>query len=181
MPPRSHLPASTILLLSPEFRRRLASVFQPVQVRAMLSGARSSLWILLVLPVAAHAHVDKTTGQDYREFMRNDGLGSCCSWHDCRPAYAPFTEPDGEKITDFGNNKYRFDPSKVVRRPSDDGNWHVCGDARKLKCIIAPVESRRKGDGVDELVALKITPHQLRPSIRLRLMRPSYPLPQGER
>ncbi|MDB5554400.1 MAG: hypothetical protein JWL86_4384 [Rhizobium sp.] len=138
----------------------------------MPSGARfvASLWILLVLPVAAHAHVDKTTRQDYRDFTRNDGLGSCCDWHDCRPAHAPVTEPDGEMIVDFGNNRYRFDPSKVVKRPSDDGNWHVCGDGWKLKCIIAPVESRRDGEGFDGLVAFKITPHQLRPSIRLRLM-----------
>lgn len=120
----------------------------------MPSGARSvaSLWILLVLPAAAHAHVDPVTGQDYRDFTRNDGLGSCCDWHDCRPAHAPVTEPDGEMIVDFGNNKYRFDPSKVVKRPSDDGNWHVCGDARKLKCIIAPVESLRDRDGIGGLV-----------------------------
>jgi hypothetical protein len=115
----------------------------------MARGARSSasLWVLLILPVTGHAHVDEVTGQDYREFMRNDGLGSCCNWHDCRPAHAPVSEPDGEKIVDFGNNKYLFDPSKVVKRPSDDGNWHVCGDARKLKCIIAPVQSLRHNRG----------------------------------
>jgi hypothetical protein len=43
-------------------------------------------------------------------------------------------------IMDRAGNKYRFDPSKVVNRPSDDGNWHICGDAKRLKCIIAPVE-----------------------------------------
>ncbi|UVC09514.1 hypothetical protein IHQ71_02495 [Rhizobium sp. TH2] len=161
----------------------------------MPSGAQSSSLVLILVTLSsmAQAHVDKTTGQDYRDFTRNDGLGSCCNWHDCRPAHAPVTEPDGEKIIDFANNKYRFDPSKLVKRPSDDGNWHVCGDALKLKCIIAPVESRRDGDGFESLVggilvaeeesviAMKITPHQLRPSDRLRLSRPAYPLPQGER
>ncbi|CAN7531071.1 hypothetical protein [Rhizobium sp. LjRoot254] len=157
----------------------------------MPSGARSSslVLILVVFSSTAQAHVDKTTGQDYRDFTRNDGLGSCCSWHDCRPAHAPVTEPDGDMIVDFANNKYRFDPSKLVKRPSDDGNWHVCGDSQRLKCIIAPVQSRRDGDGPDGisvkaeelLVAMKITPHQLRPTDRLRLSRPAYPLPQGER
>ena len=162
----------------------------------MLPGAGFSalLSILLVLALPVHAHVDKTTGQDYRDFTRNDGLGSCCDWHDCRPAHAPFTEPDGEMIVDLGNNKYRFDPSKVVKRPSDDGNWHVCGDARKLKCIIAPVESRRDTGGLDGLVggslpvrrnatliAARFTPHQLRPGDRLRLSRPAYPYPHEER
>jgi hypothetical protein len=102
-----------------------------------------TLLLALVLPIAAHAHVDPVTGQDYRDFLRNDGKGSCCDWYDCRPAYAPFTEPDGDKIVDFANNKYLFDPSKVVRRPSDDGRWHVCGGPRKLKCIIAPPQSHR--------------------------------------
>lgn len=103
---------------------------------------RASLLFMLVFPTVPQAHIHPVTGQDYRDFLRNDGKGSCCDWHDCRPAYAPFTEPDGEKIVDFANNKYRFDPSKVVRRPSDDGHWHVCGDARTLKCIIAPAQSQ---------------------------------------
>jgi hypothetical protein len=160
----------------------------------MRSGARSSLCILLFIPLAAQAHVDPVTGQDYRVFERNDGQGSCCDWHDCRPAHAPVTGPEGEIIVDFGNNRYRFDPSKLVKRPSEDGQWHVCGDALKLKCIIAPAESRRDGEGIDGMagtslpsspvvtVALaNLTPHQLRPSDRLRLSRPAYPLPQGER
>jgi hypothetical protein len=160
----------------------------------MSTGARfpASLLILLAFSFPAHAHIDPVTGQDYRDFMRNDGMGSCCSWHDCRPAHAPATESDGEMITDFGNNKYAFDPSKVVKRPSDDGNWHVCGDTRKLKCIIAPVQSLRDGEGVNGLmggiamegeellIAMKNTPRQLRPNDRLRLARPAYPLPQGE-
>ena len=110
-----------------------------------MSGVSHSLMTFLsvcVLAGPAQAHVDPVTGQDYRDFLRNDGQGSCCDWHDCRPAHAPVTEPDGQTIVDFGNNRYRFDPSKVVRRPSDDGNWRVCGDARQLKCIIAPAQSR---------------------------------------
>lgn len=108
-----------------------------------------SLWIGLAIPVAAYAHVDKVTGQNYEGFERNDGRGSCCDWHDCRPALAPFMEEDGEKIVDRNNNKFAFDPGKVVKRPSDDGNWHVCGNATRLNCIIAPVETRRetKPDG----------------------------------
>lgn len=89
---------------------------------------------------AVSAHVDLVTGQDYRLFQRRDGGGDCCEWYDCRPASVPFLEPDGEKITDRAGNKYRFDPGKVVTRPSDDGRWHVCGDAKRLKCIIAPAE-----------------------------------------
>jgi hypothetical protein len=100
-----------------------------------------SACLLLCLAIPSHAHVDPVTGQDYRDFLRNDGKGSCCDWYDCRPAYAPFTEPDGEKIIDFANNKYLYDLSKVVKRPSGDGHWHVCGDAKKLKCIIAPAQS----------------------------------------
>lgn len=86
------------------------------------------------------AHVDPVTGQDYQLFQRRDGGGDCCEWYDCRPATAPFSEADGEMIMDRAGNKYRFDPSKVVTRPSDDGNWHICGDAKRLKCIIAPAE-----------------------------------------
>jgi hypothetical protein len=89
---------------------------------------------------AGLAHVDPVTGQDYRLFQRRDGGGDCCEWYDCRPASAPFSEPDGEKIMDKAGNKYRFDHGKVVVRPSDDGKWHVCGDAVRLKCIIAPAE-----------------------------------------
>jgi len=110
-----------------------------------------ALCIVLALPVAAQAHVYKVTGQDYNGFERNDGGGSCCDWHDCRPALAPFMEPDGEKIMDLGQNKFVFDPGKVVRRPSDDGNWHVCGSGTKLKCIIAPPEAERSPGLFDSL------------------------------
>jgi hypothetical protein len=103
----------------------------------------SSACIALALPVIACAHADKTTGQDYRGFERNDGQGSCCDWQDCRPAYAPVMEEDGEKISDRANNKFAFDPNKVVKRPSDDGNWHICGDGTRIKCIIAPAEALR--------------------------------------
>ena len=114
--------------------------------------------IFLALPTAAHAHVDAVTGQDYRMYFRNDGRGSCCDWHDCRPAFQPFMEPDGEKIVDFGNNKYGFDRSKLVSRPSEDGNWHVCGDGRKLNCIIAPAQSRLDpGRGYPSAVRLSVT------------------------
>lgn len=41
---------------------------------------------------------------------------------------------------DRAGNTYRFDTAKVVNRPPDDGNWHVCGNARRLKCIIAPTQ-----------------------------------------
>jgi hypothetical protein len=109
------------------------------------------LWIACILPVAAQAHIDKVTGQDYRGYERNDGKGSCCDWHDCRPASEPFVEKDGEKIMDRANNKFAFDPDKVVKRPSDDGNWHVCGSGTKLKCIIAPAEARREPGPLDTL------------------------------
>jgi hypothetical protein len=102
------------------------------------------LWILLTFPAFASAHTDAATGQDYGGFQRNDGKGSCCDWHDCRPAHQPFMEPDGEKITDRANNKFVFDPGKVVRRPSDDGNWHICASATTLRCIIAPAQSFRQ-------------------------------------
>lgn len=92
------------------------------------------------LAAAALAHVDPVTGQDYRLFQRRDGGGDCCDWFDCRPATPPFSDAGGEMIMDRAGNKYRFDPGKVVTRPSDDGKWHVCGDARRLKCIIAPAE-----------------------------------------
>jgi hypothetical protein len=103
-------------------------------------GILSALLALGGLAGGVLAHVDSVTGQDYKLFQRRDGRGDCCEWYDCRPASPPFTEPDGEKIMDRAGNKYRFDPSKVVTRPSDDGNWHVCGDARTLKCIIAPAQ-----------------------------------------
>lgn len=110
------------------------------------------LSLLLACPSVAAAHVDKLTGQDYSGFERNDGKGSCCDWHDCRPAFQPFMEQDGEKILDHGDNKFLFDPSKVVRRPSDDGNWHICGSATVLKCIIAPAETRREPGFADTLL-----------------------------
>lgn len=110
-----------------------------------------TLCIVLAFPVAAQAHIDKVTGQDYNGFERNDDGGSCCDWHDCRPASAPFMEPDGEKIMDRGRNKFLFDPGKVVKRPSDDGNWHVCGSGTKLKCIIAPPEAERQPGLFDRL------------------------------
>jgi hypothetical protein len=100
--------------------------------------------LILVFSAAAGpgvAHIDPVTGLDYRLFQRRDGGGDCCGWFDCRPATAPFQEPDGEKIMDRAGNKYRFDASKVVIRPSDDGEWHICGNARWLNCIIAPAES----------------------------------------
>jgi hypothetical protein len=108
----------------------------------MRKFARLAL-VVLTLSTAAgvvFAHIDPATGQDYRLFQRRDGGGDCCEWFDCRPATPPFSEAGGEMIMDRAGNKYRFDPGKVVTRPSDDGNWHVCGDAKRLKCIIAPAE-----------------------------------------
>jgi len=107
--------------------------------------------IVFAIPFVAYAHVDKLTGQNYSGFDRNDGKGSCCDWYDCRPALAPFMEPDGEKIMDRNQNKFSFDPAIVVKRPSDDGNWHVCGGGTALKCIIAPTESRREPGLLDSL------------------------------
>lgn len=101
----------------------------------------------IFLPLAAYAHTDVVTGQDYSGFERNDGRGSCCNWLDCRPAFAPFMEKDGEKIVDRGQNKFRFDPDIVVKRPSEDGNWHVCGTGNRLHCIIAPPQAML-GDGL---------------------------------
>ncbi|MBL0373116.1 hypothetical protein JJB09_13860 [Rhizobium sp. KVB221] len=110
-------------------------------------------WILAILPVLAHAHIDASTGQDYQGFDRNDGRGSCCNWLDCRPALAPFMEPDGEKIADRARNKYAFDRSKVVKRPSDDGNWHICTNGGRLRCIIAPPEAWRRPDPASDRFA----------------------------
>jgi hypothetical protein len=107
--------------------------------------------IAVATPVIAYAHVDEATGQNYFGFERNDGKGSCCDWYDCRPALAPFMEPDGEKIMDRNRNKYSFDRRIVVRRPSDDGNWHVCGSGTALKCIIAPAQARREPGLFDSL------------------------------
>lgn len=117
----------------------------PIRGMLMSKAARllASFWIALAIPVAAYAHTDPETGQDYRGFERNDGRGSCCDWHDCRPAFAPIMEPDGAKIEDRVRNKFDFDPQKVVKRPSSDGNWHVCGTSMILYCIIAPAESMR--------------------------------------
>lgn len=98
------------------------------------------LTVFGALAGAGLAHVDAVTGQDYRLFQRRDGGGNCCEWYDCRPATPPFSEAEGEMIMDRAGNKYRFDPSKVVTLPSGDGNWHVCGDAKRLKCIIAPAQ-----------------------------------------
>lgn len=98
--------------------------------------------LALGLAPGAKGHIDAVTRQDYSGYERNDGKGSCCDWHDCRPALPPFLTPDGEKIADRARNTYPFDPAKIVRRPSDDGNWHVCGTAKKLFCIIAPAEAR---------------------------------------
>jgi hypothetical protein len=111
----------------------------------------SLLWLVLAIPAVGYAHTDAETGQDYSGFDRNDGRGSCCNWLDCRPASEPFMEQDGEKITDRAGNKFSFDPSKVVKRPSDDGNWHVCGNGTTLKCIIAPTETRRESIPLDRL------------------------------
>jgi hypothetical protein len=112
----------------------------------MSAAARLFLFIVLsvAVPDAALAHVDLTTGQNYNGFQRNDGKGSCCDWHECRPAFAPFMAPDGEKIRDHGDNTYVFDSSKIVDRPSDDGNWHICGNATTLNCIIAPAQALRR-------------------------------------
>jgi hypothetical protein len=107
--------------------------------------------IVLAIPVAAQAHIDRLTGQDYSGFERNDGKGSCCDWFDCRPALSPFMEPDGEKIMDRHQNKYSFDPRIVVKRPSDDGNWHVCGNGTALTCIIAPAQAEREPGLLDSL------------------------------
>jgi hypothetical protein len=105
------------------------------------------LWaMLLVLPAVAHSHVDQGTGQDYRGFDRNDGQGPCCDWHDCRRAFGPIAEQDGETIMDLDYNKYPFDIDKVVKRPSDDGNWHICASPATLFCIIAPAEASRQSD-----------------------------------
>jgi hypothetical protein len=116
--------------------------------RAMSRAAKLSFlsWVALTVPLAAYAHVDKVTGQDYRDFQRNDGMGSCCDWQDCRPAFEPFMDKDGEKIRDRANNTFAFDPGKVVKRPSDDGNWHVCANATRLYCIIAPPQAGREPD-----------------------------------
>jgi hypothetical protein len=116
---------------------------------AMSATANISLVLLIALPAIAQSHTDRITGQDYQGFDRNDGKGSCCDWHDCRPASAPFMEPDGEKIIDRGNNKFAFDPGKIVRRPSDDGNWHICANAVRLNCIIAPAQSERQSSPPD--------------------------------
>lgn len=109
------------------------------------------LSIVAAIPVAANAHTDRITGQDYRGFERNDGRGSCCNWHDCRPALAPIMERDGEKIIDLGGNKFFFDRRKLLKRPSDDGNWHVCGNGQTLYCIIAPAEVRLEPSTLDSL------------------------------
>jgi hypothetical protein len=111
-----------------------------------------AFWIAFMAPAVAFAHIDKLTGQDYNGFERNDGKGSCCDWHDCRPALMPFMEKDGEKITDLAGNKYLLDKGKIVHRPSDDGNWHVCGDAHRLNCIIAPQEAKRGPTPLDRLL-----------------------------
>ncbi|MDB5523737.1 MAG: hypothetical protein JWM58_1500 [Rhizobium sp.] len=127
----------------------------------MSAAARYFLasWIGLTAPLVASAHTDRVTGQDYRGFERNDGRGSCCDWHDCRPALEPFMEQDGEKIIDRGHNKFSFDPGKVVKRPSDDGNWHVCGNASTLTCIIAPTQAEREPNPLDWLFG-KIVPRR---------------------
>ena len=100
-----------------------------------------SILLLPLFPPTGLAHIDPATGQDYRDFERRDGKGSCCDWHDCRPATAPVVEDGREVIRDRAANIYDFDQDKVVRRPSDDGNWHVCGNGDRLNCIIAPAES----------------------------------------
>lgn len=110
-----------------------------------------AFWLTFAVPATVFAHIDRLTGQDYNGFERNDGKGSCCDWHDCRPALTPFMDKDGEKITDLAGNKYLLDPGKIVRRPSDDGNWHVCGDAHRLNCIIAPQEAKRSPTPLDRL------------------------------
>jgi hypothetical protein len=109
------------------------------------------IWMTLVIPAIAYAHIDGMTGQDYSGFERNDGKGSCCDWQDCRPASEPFMQQGGEKMIDRAGNVFSFDPGKVVKRPSDDGNWHVCGNATTLKCIIAPAETRREMRPLDRL------------------------------
>jgi hypothetical protein len=116
----------------------------------MFAAARISQfsWIALAIPFAAplvaEAHIDAATEQDYRAFERNDGKGSCCDWLDCRPALEPFMENDGEKIMDRARNKFAFDQDKVVKLPSDDGNWHLCANSRGLICIIAPSQAARQ-------------------------------------
>lgn len=107
----------------------------------MFAAHSLPLFAFFALPFAAFAHIDRATGQDYQGYERRDGKGSCCDWHDCRPATTPFPSKDGERIRDRAGNEFAFDPGKVVGRPSDDGNWHVCGDGRRLKCIIAPAQA----------------------------------------
>lgn len=103
----------------------------------------SLLFVFILASAPALAHVDPATGQDYQGFERRDGKGSCCNWLDCRPATAPFSTPEGERIRDRAGNLFRYDPAIVVARPSDDDNWHVCGNGTRLHCIIAPAETRR--------------------------------------
>jgi hypothetical protein len=124
-----------------------------------------SFCLVLAIPFAAHAHVDRVTGQNYNGFDRNDGKGSCCDWYDCRPALAPFMEQDGEKIMDRNQNKYSFDPAIVVRRPSDDGNWHVCGGGTALKCIIAPAQAEREPGLFDSLFGWLVPRHPANESL----------------
>lgn len=112
----------------------------------------SPFWMALAIPAIAYAHTDGVTGQDYSGFKRNDGRGSCCDWQDCRPASQPFIEQGNEKMIDRAGNTFSFDPGKVVKRPSDDGNWHVCGNATTLKCIIAPAESQREAQPLERLL-----------------------------
>ena len=116
-----------------------------------------AFWIAATIPFAADAHTDSVTGQDYRGFERNDGRGSCCDWHDCRPAFAPFKEQDGEKIIDRGGNKFSFDRGKLLNRPSDDGNWHICGNGHMLYCIIAPAEARLEPNPLGILLGQFVT------------------------
>ena len=114
------------------------------------------LCLALMPPLPAEAHVDSNTAQNYRGYDRNDGRGSCCNWLDCRPAFAPVMEPDGETIMDRALNKFRFDPAKIVPRPSDDGNWHVCGSGSMIWCIIAPAQVKREPDPADRLFGFSL-------------------------
>lgn len=111
----------------------------------------SCLLLSTLLPLPAQAHIDAVTSQNYRGYERTDGKGPCCDWLDCRPAFAPAREASGEVIMDRAMNKYPFDRRKVVARPSDDGNWHVCGSGQMIWCIIAPAEARRGPGPADRL------------------------------
>lgn len=74
----------------------------------------------------AFAHVDPVTKEDYSQWKRNDGKGSCCSDYDCKPTQARWNAEKGQWEARFGEFWVLIPHDKVLKHAAKDGNPHLC-------------------------------------------------------